>query len=208
MEQINQYLENERNGFLSHRGLDNSGIVSFVGYLSPEMRAHYSDKFSRVLAHSRKEKRREKPKNIEDHKQKVKPLVYDTPGVIKASNVLHDFFQAFIERSHDFPRQTVKRSPMRSLLNLPPPEHGQRKNVSTFCEDENSHFVGAVLRGMEFDLIIFYSLLHGVCDMLWGSTILSLLLVYITDRMIVSFRKHFGKVNLAAKTMVDYKFLV
>jgi hypothetical protein len=185
-------------------------VQAYVAYLAPELRDFYTDKFTRVLAHSRKINRERKGGRGGDKKNtgKVDPVAYASSNLLKASNALHEVFAEFIQRSSSFPRQTVARKPMYSLLNLPPPEHGRQPNMSTFCVDEHGHFISIFLRGMEADLIIFYSLLHGCSEMLWDSTILALLIVYCTDRAIVSFRRHFGKVNLMAKTMVDAKFLV
>jgi hypothetical protein len=55
---------------------------------------------------------------------------------------------------------------------------------------------------------VFYALFHGVCDLIWSNTFVSLFLVYLLDKAIVMVRRHWGGINLANKTLVDQRFLI
>jgi meckelin len=58
------------------------------------------------------------------------------------------------------------------------------------------------------DLLLFNILTFSACDIWLSNTAVSILLTFLLDRFIVYIRASFGERNIAAKTMVDERFLI
>ena len=65
-----------------------------------------------------------------------------------------------------------------------------------------------MLMGIEYDLLIFLILFYACVDLLFGNTFASIISTYIVDRMIKGIRYHWGKLNVARKTLIDDRFLL
>ena len=45
-------------------------------------------------------------------------------------------------------------------------------------------------------------------DVAFGNTVVSALVCYLVDRLLVAIRGHWGRINVSRKTLVDDRFLI
>lgn len=70
------------------------------------------------------------------------------------------------------------------------------------------HFTSAIFYGVENDLLLLDILTFAVFDWWTGTSILAALLVFLQDKALAWMRNHYGTLNVAAKTLVDERFLI
>jgi meckelin len=216
LKQLLQNLETTLKGSPGYGGAQE--LTPQVVYISRGIRDEYDEHYTQILKDSW-QKRAARPRAVEDggsgreRNTFRESETYASETLLKATNHLQVFLKNIFGRnaaaSDLNPVKQIKRSWLASRFNLPPPERADPEgaDISYMCEDEYDHFTSVFLRGMEYDLVIVYALLHACCDLIWSSTALSLLIVYAADRVIQALRKLFGKRNLAAKTLVDFRFI-
>ena len=82
-------------------------------------------------------------------------------------------------------------------------------STGIFYNDDGRSFTSILLYGQEWSLLLFNLLLFLIVDWLSGwNAILAGFVAYMAEIIITSVRDSFGKKNLAAKTMVDERFLI
>ena len=226
LEHIFENLKAYQNSATQSRGLDNTNIDTWIIYTSKKLRLKYDHEYNELVAHQMLAKQQiERRRGIGGYsrkdevqrrarQQRGKNLYNNSSSntndhIIKANLKLDKFLQDFVSNHNSkYPRNIEHRSTFEDRLNIPPISHTSTSRTSLFYPDLSLSFINATLMGIEYELIIFYALLHGVCDLLWNNSIVSLLVVYIVDRFIVFSRRHWGKINISKKTLVDYRFLI
>lgn len=226
LDQIFENLKAYQNSATQSRGLDGTGHDTFVMYASKALRSKYDSEYSELLARQTLQRqhvqragnggfsrREEMKRRIRERKMPTIHRDDDVDGIsrglINANHSLNSFLKSFIS-NHDnqHPRSIEERGYLETSLNIPPATRTNDTKTSVLFKDEAMSFVNATLMGIEYEIVIFYALLHGICDLIWANTVVSLLVVYIIDRIIVFSRAHWGKINLSKKTLVDYRFLI
>ena len=74
--------------------------------------------------------------------------------------------------------------------------------------DETLKFEGVLFMGVESDLVLFNILLFTCLHMATQNVIFSLGIVYIVHILLCQVRAQLGEENIAAKTMVNERFLI
>ena len=80
--------------------------------------------------------------------------------------------------------------------------------VLTLSVDTTFAFTRTLLLGLEYDLVILLLLFYACVDFLFNNTFASIVSTYIVDRILVAARHHWGKLNMARKTLIDERFLI
>ena len=62
--------------------------------------------------------------------------------------------------------------------------------------------------GIERDWFIVSALYFAILDYMFSNTFVSVLVTYLTNLLVVALRGYFAKINIAAKSLVDEKFLL
>merc|ERR1711892_600262 len=93
----------------------------------------------------------------------------------------------------------------------PIPNLVMEKN-SVFYEDFMCSFKGKLMYiGLQYDLVILWVLTFGFVDNIVlrnNNTVISVLITYLVDYVLVQIRAYFGERNVSRKTMIDDKFLL
>jgi hypothetical protein len=74
--------------------------------------------------------------------------------------------------------------------------------------DDELPFSNVLLSGFETQLMLCYLFLYNAIDIYTQQTWLAIVVVYVVDLTFLFARRYFGFKNVAAKTMVDQRFLV
>ena len=89
---------------------------------------------------------------------------------------------------------------------------GQRRSadegVSVFMLDRELRIETLIFRGVEWDLLLLALLIFSVVQFYTADPVLGAFLAILIDRVFVLVRQEWGRQNLAAKTLVDDRFLI
>lgn len=81
-------------------------------------------------------------------------------------------------------------------------------SASLFYHDSERSYTSLFLMGIEPQLLTFLMMLHAVTDIAFSSTPVSLLVVLGANMVLEYIRMHFGKDNIAKKTMLHARFFL
>ena len=127
--------------------------------------------------------------------------------LLKASTNLNRFLIGFFKKNlPDFDYRIAENNYSHRWLRMPPEMHADQA-MSIFYPDPDYAFVNTVLYGCEWDLMLFNVLSFSVMN-IWYNVLISALVAYTMDMVLVAVRGNLGKQNVASKTMVDSSFLV
>jgi len=73
--------------------------------------------------------------------------------------------------------------------------------------DTTDRWTQVMLHGMEHDLLVFNMLTFAMFDYWVGETLVSVLMTYVFEMLVVHIRARLGTRNLAQKSLVDERFL-
>ena len=79
---------------------------------------------------------------------------------------------------------------------------------AVFYTDNGHSFDSVLLYGHEFSLTIFEVLVFSFTDLFAADYLISALVTYLVSKLIAVVRYTMGKRNLAAKTLIDKRFLI
>merc|ERR1711998_468811 len=79
---------------------------------------------------------------------------------------------------------------------------------NTFLYDDEYGFTKVLLMGREADFVVFHILCYAVWDLAFSNTCITVVLVWIIDKMMLSLRSERGIKNIALKTLMDERFLI
>lgn len=92
------------------------------------------------------------------------------------------------------------------FLDLPPLVN--EAGPAMFFDDLDFEFKNILMVGIERDWFIVSALYYAILDYMFNNTFASCLVVYATNLIVVGLRSYFAKINIAAKTLVDERFLI
>jgi len=130
------------------------------------------------------------------------------------------FIKGFVvkdQRAAGLTRVFRERSFLQRFFHTPPDieanqETGVRRSadsgVSVFMLDRELRVEGLIFRGVEWDLLLLALLVFSVTNFFAADPVLSAFVAVLVDRAVVEVRQHFGRANLANKTLVDERFLI
>ena len=88
---------------------------------------------------------------------------------------------------------------------LPHQGYGER---SIFLEDTEGRFKRLLLAGREYDVVMFMVLTYCLFDMATQNTYIAIFFAYIFDFVLRAVRSELASRNIAAKTLLDDRFLL
>ncbi|XP_072426341.1 meckelin [Chiloscyllium punctatum] len=194
MEEMNLNLKREAENLCSQRGLiPNTDIETFEIFITNKFREQY-DKIREPL-HWRSESDR---------------LLNQTSDLferrLKAYNTTNKFLSSFIDHAiRDMDYIVQDKLLLERIIEM---ELHEPIDKTIFYNDEKLSFAEVLYYGNESTLIIFDVLFFCMVDLATQSFIFAAFLTYIQQKVIQFIRLAVGRKNLAAKTLIDERFLL
>ncbi|KAA0145841.1 hypothetical protein FNF31_07943 [Cafeteria roenbergensis] len=139
----------------------------------------------------------------------------------RTANAIARFIKGFVvkdQRAAGLSRVFRERSYLQRFFHTPPDIEaenqttGQRRSadegVSVFMLDRELRIETLIFRGVEWDLLLLALLIFSVVQFYTADPVLGAFLAILIDRVFVLVRQEWGRQNLAAKTLVDDRFLI
>ena len=89
-----------------------------------------------------------------------------------------------------------------------PPEVQYAGDRSIFLEDTAGRFKRLLLAGREFDMMLLGVLCYALLDMATQNTFIAVFATFVMDRLVRAVRAELATRNIAAKTLLDDRFLL
>ncbi|KAJ8290988.1 hypothetical protein GJAV_G00019990 [Gymnothorax javanicus] len=194
MKEMNVHLKREAENLCGRRGLlPNTDIQTFQVSITLRLRQQYDRMLDPVT-------RRNGPSQLLDASSS--PLELNT----KAYHHINKFLGSVIDHAHKEMDYIVKdKLLLERLIGM---EFIEPLDKSIFYNDEAHSFSDVLYYGNEATLLIFDTLFFCVVDLGSQSFVLAAALTYLEQLVFRWIRNSMGRRNLAAKTLVDKRFLV
>ncbi|XP_028836341.1 meckelin-like isoform X2 [Denticeps clupeoides] len=194
MEEMNSNLKREADNLCGQRGLlPNSDTQTFQISITNRLRVQY-DRILEPLT------RRHGPSRLVD--ASANPFEQST----KAYHTMNRFLGSVIDHAHREMDYLVRDKLLfERLVGM---EFVEPLDKSIFYNDESHSFSDVLFYGNEATLLIFDTLFFCVVDLGSQSFILAAVLTYLQQLVFRLIRDAVGQRNLAAKTLVDKRFLI
>lgn len=105
-------------------------------------------------------------------------------------------------------RHVIKEKTFMESLFDSAPDMSLAEQPTIFYPDRKFDYTSTFFLGIERDLLLLNILAYSLFDLWFNSTILSCLMTYLLEQLLVSIRLEKGKDLLAKKTLVDKRFLI
>eukprot|EP00936_MAST-01D_sp_MAST-1D-sp1_P000559 g559.t1 len=230
MEEIAKLLENEKNGLATARGLDTDTenmehVQAFEVHVTAKWRERYNQIFG--LPWQRMQQQRDQQQRTGGFFGGMgRQTAAASKELVRASRKLTRFLQDWITKDdHELtynipaPMPTCCHIDTNRLLQIPP-DQGQLVSMgggggagtgndppSILMHDTTDRWTQVMLHGMDHDLLVFNMLTFAMFDYWVGETLVSVLMTYIFEMLVVHIRSRLGTRNLAQKSLVDERFL-
>ena len=215
LEIINENIESERKKLCKSRGLlpDRDTFEIFV---SAQFRQQYDEIYRDVLQYELSKMSQQRRVSFDMKREASEATKQETDNIllskqlIESSKLLSMFLSDFIEKSCPHAWE------LRELVGFerffgPMPNLSLEKNC-LFYDDLMCKFKSKLMRvGLQYDVAILWILTFCFVDHIvlsTSNTVISILMTYILDSLLVKIRSHFGERNVSRKTMIDEKFLL
>ncbi|XP_069076570.1 meckelin isoform X1 [Pleurodeles waltl] len=199
MEEMNMNLKREAENMCSQRGLlPNTDIQTFQISIATKTRLQF-DRIHNTLT------------MFYFLQQNAHSRFLNSSGTAfeqstKAYHAMNKFLGSFIDHSHKETDYIVKEKLwLEKILKM---ELNEPYDKSIFYNDESHSFSDALFYGNESTLFIFDMLFFSVVDLASQNFILAAVLTYTQQEIFRIIRSTLGRRNLAAKTLVDQRFLI
>ncbi|KAI1894152.1 hypothetical protein AGOR_G00112870 [Albula goreensis] len=194
MEEMNVHLKREAENLCGQRGLlPNTDTQTFQVSITHRLRQQY-DRILEPLT------RRNGPSRLMD--ASASPFEQNT----KAYHTMNRFLGSVIDHAHKEMDYIVKDKLLfERVIGM---EFIEPLDKSIFYNDESHSFSDVLYYGNEATLLIFDTLFFCVVDLGSQSFVLAAILTYVEQLVFRFLRNSIGRRNLAAKTLVDERFLI
>lgn len=208
MLEISRQLRQEEEGLTTDRGLPGTepGLQTFEIYVSGEWKRQY-DHIYRTLVSQQIQGAQADTSNFLVRVLRRRGAKPAAERLVKASRKLNAFLRSFIDQTtSEFPLQHRDQSFIHMFLRIPP--EMMTTKATFFYPDTHYNWEQLLFYGTTWQLVLFNLLSIGVFDYWWDNTMLSIFLTYLLDSFFLILRASFGNANLAAKTLIDDRFLI
>lgn len=89
-----------------------------------------------------------------------------------------------------------------------PPDMGYSYDRSVFLEDRSGRFKRLLLAGRELDMVLLSLATYALVDNASSNTFVAIFFTYAVDVVVRLLRKELSTRNIAAKTLLDDRFLL
>lgn len=130
----------------------------------------------------------------------------DTAATSKAYHEINEYLKGYLSHSfsHDINYRIQEKTILQRLMMASP----EVTNEGVFYIDNSNYFTEILFLGNEGSLFIFEALIFMTIDWYATDWILSTVVVFFVSMIIARIRDHYGRVNLARKTLVNECFLI
>ena len=139
------------------------------------------------------------------------PSVFSTQA-IHIKNQINSAFQQSVRSAE---KSLLGKFGLHSYLDFPPnimymngPFAGDNSGRDMYFFDDFEHYGQALMYGIDFDIFLFYVLLFLAVDTSLHNTYISMVIVYIVELVLSWYRATEGEANVAAKSLLDHRFLL
>eukprot|EP00484_Ammonia_sp_Unknown_P026519 CAMPEP_0197030108 /NCGR_PEP_ID=MMETSP1384-20130603/9408_1 /TAXON_ID=29189 /ORGANISM="Ammonia sp." /LENGTH=829 /DNA_ID=CAMNT_0042459391 /DNA_START=606 /DNA_END=3095 /DNA_ORIENTATION=- len=230
LEEINRNMENERKQLCKSRGLVANKDM-FEIWVSTQFRQQYDEIYRDVLQFELNKLSEQAPKmpfdlsrfdptnnnnngtgnnNQQNTQQNEQYNILMSQQLIESSKVLSMFLCDFIEKCCPYKWELREPNGFERVFG-PLPDLTTERN-SLFYEDVMYRFKSTLMYvGLQYDLIILTILTFCFVDVMVLSehnSIISILITYIIDYLLLAMRTYLGEKNVSRKTLIDEKFLI
>ena len=105
-------------------------------------------------------------------------------------------------------RYILEKTPYQRLFNYPPVNLDTLKGSPIFLRDYDYGFQRVFFCGNEFSLLLTDISVYEMWDIIFGNTIVAVLMTYITVKGFEKLKLWLGERNISKKTMVNERFLI
>ena len=127
----------------------------------------------------------------------------------KAEESLNRLWIDFIDKTSTLHKwMFVQRNGFSSWLDIGGSRVASSENSSMFCEDSRKHVESLLLYGIEYNLLIFYTITLCMFENAFNSTLVAVCVVYAFDYFIMAARRKFGRVNTAKKALLEDRYIL
>jgi len=226
MAQLNANLKLEAESLVTTRGFTpDSNVQTYEIYLSRRMREKYDAAFAGVLY---AEPTRRPPPGRRNVRTTRGPVSVRTKGFraapdegLKRQRELNRYLMGYLatpspQAASNLDERAAGGAPAEKPIvrakigneqyGLPPDMgYGER---SIFLEDTEGRFKRLLLAGREYDVVMFMVLTYCLFDMATQNTYIAIFFAYIFDFVLRAVRSELASRNIAAKTLLDDRFLL
>ena len=214
MSQLNANLKREEEGLEMLRGFrQDSRVQTFEIYLSPKVRQRYDAAFVGGLDGPARVGKKSGAANANPRRRGFRAAPEDG---LRRHRELSRFLMSYLGTptgnndagsAEGRPEVRAKMDWERRIGMPPAPEYG-RGERSIFLEDASGRFKRLLLAGREGDMVLLAVLTYALLDMATANTFVAVFATYAMDVGIRTIRTEYAIRNIAAKTLVDDRFLL
>ena len=226
MAQLNANLKREEEGLEMLRGFrQESTVQTFEVYLSPRVRQRYDAAFSGALdgptynrGRAGRNRRRE-PGAANPRRRGFRAAPEEG---VQRHRELNRFLMQYLgtpttdgadptNRGGEGSRPIVRRKGYwEQLVGMPPggDEISSYRDRSIFLEDASGRFKRLLLAGREWDMVLLAALTYSIIDVFAANTFVAVFGTYAMDVGVRAVRAELATRNIAAKTLLDDRFLL
>jgi len=125
----------------------------------------------------------------------------------KQARKLTQFLKTFVAKTNELKWGTRERTFMNRIMEVPP-DLSIGGSESVVYPDPAHEWTRCLLYGVESELLLFNILTFAMCDLWFDDSLVSVVLTYLMEQLVVGVRSSFGQKNLAEKTLIDERFLI
>lgn len=206
-----EQLRSEEERSAGARGMEGGppGVQTFELHATASFRRRYSSIYAQLQGSNAAERAREAGRlghlrgKETKHNRKAPP-----EKMVRAARRLNKFLRNWVDQNEpSFKRAFGDYTSLLERVLEWPPEMGNAQ-ASLLYPDPEHKFTRVLFLGIETELVVLNVLTFAISDMWFQNSVTSGLLTYLLEKGLSHFRSHFGKVNMADKTMVDERFLI
>jgi meckelin len=215
VEYLRMCLDQEGKGHGRSRGMianDQSSLQTYEVYIPLDMRMKYNGIFKyhvdREVADKKRIQEMSNP-NLIKGIGKALPEGFDFEFIERKRLELHQILKIYIEGVvAESQTQIREKSIFERLFDYPPLDLERMGGNPVFYKDPSYGYQSIMFYGKDLSLLLWNIAVYQIFDTATGSTLISIALAYIFEKLFVGLRNYFGERNLSQKTLVDDAFLV
>jgi len=217
MLQLNSNLKREEGGLEMLRGFrQDSTVQTFEVYLTPAVRQKYDAAFEGAFdGPNQRNSRSRRAGNQADNKRR-RGFRAAPEEAVQAHQDLRRFLMTYLgtpaggdesNTSSELRPEVRKKRYWEQLVGWPPEQqYGAQRSI--FLEDVSGRFKRLLLAGREADMVLLAVLTYATLDMATSSTFVAIFATYAIDVAVRAVRAELATRNIAAKTLLDDRFLL
>ncbi|KAJ3285757.1 Meckelin [Borealophlyctis nickersoniae] len=201
--ELNANLRKEESDMVPRRGLQDTDQQSFELFAQRNLRTTFDKIYGQVAAGDSGKKRAARRLNRLTKDRRGRARGAQEP-VVQAYDTINRFLLSFFDKNlKEYQYAIRQKSYFEKFLGTTP----DVSQTSILFHDETA-YASVLLYGIEHHLLLFNILIFTLVDVVADHAGAAAVVTYVADLLVRIARRHFGEVNVAEKTMLDWKFLI